>query len=267
VDHGLPEHEYKRLLMTVTGRSRAALTADASLTRPEQERLDELVSRRRSGEPLQYLEGRVPFGPIDVAVDRRALVPRPETELVWETAVSCLGEAGPGTVVVDVGTGSGVLALALKHAFPAARVIGIDLSPGAVELARANGAGAGLEVEFLRGDLFEPLEGALRGRVDLVVSNPPYVAEAEWAALPVDVRDHEPYSALVAGPDGTETIARIAAEAFWWLGIGGWVVCEIGETQGPAALGLFGDYACEVRPDLAGRDRIVVARRGAPCCG
>jgi release factor glutamine methyltransferase len=252
--------------MAVTGRPRAALTRDPRLAPAEQARLDELVSRRLSGEPLQYLEGRVPFGPIDVAVDRRVLVPRPETEQVWEAAVGCLGQAGPGTVIVDVGTGSGVLALALKHAFGAARVIGIDLSPDALELARTNAADAGLEVEFLCGDLFEPLDAALRGRVDLVVSNPPYLAETEWPELPPDVRDHEPYGALVSGPEGTEVIARIATEARWWLGVGGWVVCEIGETQGPDALGLFGDYECEVRPDLTGRDRILVARTGAPCC-
>jgi release factor glutamine methyltransferase len=267
VTHGLPKHEYDRLLMAVTGRPRAALSRDPRLSPAEREKLDELVSRRLSGEPLQYVEGRVPFGPIDVTVDPRVLVPRPETEQVWETAVACLGEAGPGTVIVDVGTGSGVLALALKHAFGAARVIGIDLSSEALELARQNAADAGLEVEFVCGDLFEPLDAALRGRVDLVVSNPPYVTEAEWAGLPPDVRDHEPHGALVSGPDGTEVIARIAAEALWWLGIGGWVVCEIGETQGQDALGLFGDYEREVRPDLAGRDRILVARRGAPCCG
>jgi release factor glutamine methyltransferase len=224
------------------------------------------VARRLAGEPLQYLEGTMPFGPIEVAVDRRALVPRPETEQVWETAVACLGEAGPGTVIVDLGTGSGVLALALKHVFPAARVIAVDVSSDALDLARENSASSGLDVEFRHGDLFEPIDPGLRGRIDLVVSNPPYVADDEWVDLPPEVRDHEPRLSLVAGPLGTEVVARIAAEAYWWLGVGGWVVCEIGETQGSVVLASFGAYEREVRRDLAGRDRILVARKGAPCC-
>lgn len=238
-----------------------------TLSTQEQDRLDALVARRRCGEPLQYVEGSVPFGPIEVAVDGRALVPRPETEQVWEAAVGCLGEAGPGSVIVDLGTGTGVLALALKHAFPAARVFGVDVSAGALDLARANAATNGLDVEFLHGDLFEPLDPSLRGRVDLVVSNPPYVTEAEWLRLPSEIRDHEPRSALVAGPQGTEVLARIAEEAHWWLGVGGWLVCEIGEKQGAAVDALFDRYRREIRTDLAGRDRILVARRGAPCCG
>lgn len=262
----LPAHELDRLRTAATGRSRAALVRDPALTAAEQGRLDALVARRLAGEPLQYLEGTIPFGPIDVAVDRRALIPRPETEQVWETAVACLRVAGPGTVIADLGTGSGVLALALKHAFPEARVIAVDDSPEALELARENAAAAGLGVEFLEGDLFGPIDPALRGRIDLVVSNPPYVAEGEWPGLPGEVRDHEPRRALVAGSQGTEVLGRIAAEAYWWLGVGGWVVCEIGETQGPAVLELFGTYDREVRRDLAGRDRILVARRGAPCC-
>ena len=98
------------------------------------------------------------------------------------------------------------------------------------------------------------------------MSNPPYVSEAEWEALPGEIRLHEPREALVAGPEGTEVLARLAAEAYWWLGVGGWLICEIGETQGEAALGLFGAYESEVRDDLAGRPRFLVARKGAPCC-
>jgi release factor glutamine methyltransferase len=267
VHRGLPKHEYERLVLAATRRSRTELVRDATLSPEERDRLDSLVARRRRGEPLQYLEGSVPFGPIEVAVDGRALVPRPETEQVWEAAVGCLQEAGPGTVIVDLGTGSGVLALALKHAFPAARVLGVDVSAGALDLARANAAANGLDVEFLHGDLFEPIDSALRGRVDLVVSNPPYVTEADWPRLPTEIRDHEPRSALVAGPEGTEVLARIAEEAYWWLGVGGRLVCEIGETQGVAVGELFGAYHTEIRTDLAGRDRILVARRRAPCCG
>ena len=252
--------------MAATGRSRTALLAAPVIAADEQARLDHLLRRRLAGEPLQYLEGRIPFGPVELQVDGRALIPRPETEQLWELAVALLGAAGPGTPLVDVGTGSGALALALKHAFPSAPVYATDLSPAALSLARENGVGAGLEVTFLEGDLLEPLPAALRGRVEMIVSNPPYVSAAEWEALPGEIRLHEPREALVAGPEGTEVLARLAAEAYWWLGVGGWLICEIGETQGEAVLELFGAYERDVRVDLAGRPRFLVARKGAPCC-
>ncbi len=252
--------------MAATGRTRASLLAGPPAGGAEQARLEALAARRLAGEPLQYLEGRIPFGPIELQVDRRALIPRPETEQLWELAVALLGRAGPGTPLVDVGTGSGALALALKHAFPSAPVYGTDSSAEALSLARENAAANSLEATFLQGDLLEPLPAGLRGRVEMVVSNPPYVSEAEWAALPEEIRLHEPRQALVAGPEGTEVLARLAAEAYWWLGVGGWLVCEIGETQGEAALDLCGAYEREVRADLAGRPRFLVARKGAPCC-
>jgi release factor glutamine methyltransferase len=264
--HTLPPHERERLRAAATGRSRASFGARPELTLEEERRLERLEARRAAGEPLQYLEGTVQFGPIEIAVDGRALIPRPETEQVWEAAVHSLGEAGPGTTIVDLGTGTGALALAMKHAFPTARVVAVDVSTRAAALAAENADRTGLVVEVLEGDLFTPLPARLRGRIDLVVSNPPYVAEHEWTGLPADVRDHEPREALVAGPEGTEVLARIAAEAYWWLGVGGWVVCEIGETQAEAARDLFSAYDREVRRDLAGRDRILVARKGAPCC-
>lgn len=262
----IPDHERQRLIQAATGRSRTDLAFGDSLSDLEREQVDRLVARRQAGEPLQYLEGTVQFGPLELACDARALIPRPETERVWEEAVVSLGDAGPGTVIVDVGTGGGCLALALKHAFPAARVFGTDISESALSLAKENARRTGLEVSFLHGSLLDPLPETLMGRVDLVVSNPPYVAEGEFPALPVEVRDHEPRDALVAGPSGTEVLAQIADEAWWWLGIGGWVLCEIGETQEAEAVRLFGDYDREVRPDLAGKDRILVARKGAPCC-
>lgn len=262
----IPAHEHDRLLAAVTGRSRAELALDRSLADDDRRRFDELVARREAGEPLQYLEGTAAFGPLDLVVDPRVLIPRPETEQVFEEAARSLGSAGPGTLIVDLGTGSGALALALKDRFPEARVIGVDVSEDALAVAKENGMRTGLEVEWLHGDLYDPLPERLMGRIDLLISNPPYVAEDEWAALPVDVRDHEPYGALVAGPDGTEVLERIAGEAYWWVGVGGWVVCEIGETQGEAVDGLFGAFDREVREDLAGKDRILVARKGASCC-
>lgn len=261
----IPEHERWRLMMAVTGRDRASLALLAP-SLGEAEQIEGLVERRIAGEPLQYLEGSVQFGPLDLLVDGRALIPRPETERLWEEAVASLREAGPGTVIVDLGTGSGALALALKHSFPEAQVYGTDVSEAALTLAKQNATRTGLEVNFLHGDLFEPLPKRLMGRVDLIVSNPPYVAEEEFAGLPGDIRDHEPRVALVSGQSGTEIIDRIADEGFWWVGIGGWLICEIGETQGEAVMDAFVAFDREVRPDLTGRDRILVARRGASCC-
>jgi len=240
------------------------LTLEPSLTPDEQSALDALVARRAAGEPLQYLEGTVEFGPLTLKIDGRALIPRPETERLWEEAVRSLGEAGPGTVIVDVGTGSGCLALALKHAFPDARVFGIDVSADALALAEENAVLTGLEVTFLHGDLFSPLPAGLEGRVDLVVSNPPYVADGD--PLPAEIRDHEPHAALFAGPAGTEVLARIAEDAYWMVGVGGWVLCEIGDGQADDAVRMFSAFDREVRQDLAGRDRILVARKGASCC-
>lgn len=262
----LPRHERDRLLAAATGRSRAALAARPALSAEEKARFDSLVARRLAGEPLQYLEGSIPFGPVEVKVDRRALIPRPETEQLWEVAAAALKQTGPGTPLVDVGTGSGALALALKQRFPNAPVFATDTSPAALALARENAAALGLAVEFLEGDILSPLPPRLRGRVEMIVANPPYVSEAEYARLPDEIRLFEPRSALVAGPDGTEVLARIAEEAFWWLGVGGWVFCEIGETQGPTVLSLFSAYDREVRKDLAGRPRFLVARKGASCC-
>ncbi len=262
----MPPHEARRLLTVATGAERAELLQGADVDAAAVARFDELVAQRKAGRPLQHLEGTVQFGPLDLRIDGRALVPRPETEQLWEMAVASLREAGPGTVIVDLGTGSGNLALALKHAFPLARVIGTDIDPAALELAAENAAATGLDVTFLRGDLFDALPDSLRGRIDLIVSNPPYLGAGELDALPRDVRDHDPPGALVGGVEGHEVLERIADAAYWWLGIGGWLLCEIADTQGPVADRLFAAFDREVRRDLAGRERFVVARKGASCC-
>jgi len=264
---GVPPHEAKRLLTVATGRSLRELLADDEVGTEEAQRYLGLVRQLLAGVPLQHLEGTVQFGPVELRTDGRALVPRPETERLWEQAVDALGEAGPGTVIVDLCTGSGNLALALKHRFPPAGVYATDLSAGAIALAEENSRALGLDVTFLQGDLFAPLPAGLYERVDLLVANPPYVADSEFGGLPIDVRDHDPRQALVAGPRGDEVLERIAQDAYWWMGTGGWLFCEIGETQSERALGLFGSYLdVEVRSDLAGRPRILVGRKGGRCC-
>jgi release factor glutamine methyltransferase len=253
--------------MAATGRPRPTILGGEPVTAGEQQRFQSLAERRRAGEPLQYLEGTVAFGPVELLIDERALIPRPETEAVWDEARRMLGEAGKGTVIVDLCTGSGAMALALKSVFPEARVFATDISRDALALAKDNAARLGLGVEFIWGDLFEALPKSIYGRIDLLVSNPPYVAEGEWAQLPGEIRDQEPRLALVSGPQGTEHLERIAADVYWWLGVGGWVLCEIGETQGRRADELFGQWLdTEVRPDLTGRDRMLVGRKGARCC-
>ncbi|MGA7271271.1 MAG: peptide chain release factor N(5)-glutamine methyltransferase [Acidimicrobiia bacterium] len=235
----LPPHERRRLL---------------ALGRPD---LEDLARRRLEGEPLQYLEGTAQFTDFEVDVDRRVLIPRPETEGLFELVTTL---AADPRIIVDLGTGSGVLAIALRRHFPHARVHATDISDNALDVARANAARLGARVEFHHGDLFGALPSSLRHRVDLVVSNPPYVSSGEWNSLPEDVR-HEPRMALVAGPAGTEILARIAGGVEDWIAEGSLVVCEIGETQGEVLASMFSGLGeVEIHRDLAGRPRYLVVR-------
>lgn len=221
-----------------------------------------MVERRLVGEPLQYVLGRWGFRRLDLFVDRRVLIPRPETEWVVEEALRRLprGEV----TVVDLGTGSGAIALAVAVERAGARVVATDASADALAVARANLAGIGraaTRVELHHGDWWDALPSALRGAIDLVVTNPPYVAPSD--PLPAEVADWEPTRALVPGPTGLEAIAVIVAGAPLWLRPGGWLVCEIGETQGDAVRALAVDAGLaevDVLHDLTGRDRMLVAR-------
>ena len=235
----IPEHEVARL---------EAVAGSNGL-------LEDLVQRRLAGEPLQYIEGSAAFADLELTVDQRVLVPRPETEGLFELATKLVRNP---QVVVDLCTGSGALALALKKVFPTAAVFGTDISSDALDVAKANRERLGLEVFLAQGDLFDPLPSSLVGEVDLLVANPPYVSEDEWDQLPVDVRA-EPRVALVSGPSGLEVIQSVGASASRWLRPGGVAVCEIGETQAIPASSAFLGLPTVVRQDLAGRDRYVVA--------
>ncbi len=171
----LPRHECERLLMRVTGRPRSEVVAGLPLDDETAMAYSSLCKRRVAGEPLQYIEGSVPFGGVEIAVDPRVLIPRPETEYLWELIVS---EVGPHPrVIVDLCTGSGALAVALARSFPEARVWASDLSAEAAEVAVANARGNGVEIEVVVGDTFAPLPVDLVSSVDLFVSNPPYVRD------------------------------------------------------------------------------------------
>ena len=228
-----------------------------------------MVDRRAKGEPLQYVVGRWGFRTLDLFVDRRVLIPRPETEVVVEAAVSEL-RAVAGTldrlpVAVDLGTGSGAIALSIACEVPGAEVWATDASAAALAVARANLAGLGSRyashVRLVEGPWFDALPLALRGRVDLIVSNPPYIASGE--VLPAEVAAWEPNEALVAGPTGLEAIGDIVRGAPVWLARPGRLVVEIAPHQAGAAADLMGAAGfedVEVRPDLHGRLRVLVGR-------
>jgi release factor glutamine methyltransferase len=228
--------------------------------------LDAMVARRRAGEPVQYVLGSWGFRRLDLLVDRRVLIPRPETELVVEVALEAARALGPPVVVADLGTGSGAIALALADELPLAgtTIWATDVSLDALDVARANLAGlgrAGANVRLASGAWFDALPADLAGSVDVLVSNPPYVPDGG----PVDesVARWEPTSALFAGPDGLAAIRVLLAGAVTWLRPGGVVVLEIGADQGEQAAALAeaaGLVGIDVRPDLAGHDRVLVAR-------
>lgn len=218
------------------------------------------LCQRCHGVPLQYLTGEQQFLELVLGVAPGVFVPRPETEILVEGALEAL-EGLTAPIVVDVGTGTGAVALAVKRSRPDARVIATDVSDEAVSVARANASRHDLQVEVSAGDLLSPLPSELRGWVDLIVSNPPYVTKEEYEELPAEVRA-EPYEALVGG---TEIHQRLAEEAPTWLRPGGWLVVEIGASQADEVRGLLDRRfeEVEVLPDLAGRDRVVRGRIGA----
>ena len=228
--------------------------------------LDEMVGRYRSGEPLAYAMGRWTFRRVELMIDRRVLIPRPETELVAEAAIELARRVSPRRVA-DLGTGSGAIGLALADELPIdnTEVWLTDASTDALDVARANAAGLGraaANVRFGEGSWWSALPSELRGTFDVVVSNPPYIA-VDDAEVDESVREWEPASALFAGGDGLDDIRAIMTGAREWLKPGGWLVLEIGYRQGDAVLALASECGlvkAEVRNDLAHRPRIVVAR-------
>jgi release factor glutamine methyltransferase len=227
----------------------------------------EMLDRRAAGEPLQYVLGRWGFRRLDLFVDKRVLIPRPETEMVVQVALNELQAMVKPShpTIVDLGTGSGAIALSLAVEVPGAKVWATDASAEALDVARANVAGIGTlaasRVRLEQGSWFDPLPALLRGHVQLVVSNPPYIGDDE--ELPDEVANWEPSSALRAGPTGLEDIAHIVKEAPTWLSDPGALVVEIAPHQAMDAIRLAVDAGfreAETRLDLTGRERILVAR-------
>lgn len=244
-----------------------SLALDERATMRATVHFERMVERRAVGEPLQYVLGAWGFRALDLFVDRRVLIPRPETEVVVEVAMAELARLGARTpVAVDLGTGSGAIALSLAREVAGLEVWGTDASAGALAVARANLAGmgrAGAAVRLVEGSWYDALPGLLKGGVDLLVSNPPYVAAKEVDDLPPEVAHWEPMEALVAGPTGLEQLEVVIGGAPAWLGRPGALVVEIAPSQREAVLALAADAGFEsadVRPDLAGRARVLVGR-------
>lgn len=238
------------------------LQFERPLAEPELERIRPLVRRRGQHEPLQYILGETEFHGLRLRVDRRALIPRPETEMLVELVVAACPT--PPAAILDLGTGSGAIALALAAAFPAAAVTAVDASDEALALARENALQAGLagRVQFLRSDWCAALPaGAL---FDVIVSNPPYLSAEEAAATAPEVRDFEPASALTSEEEGLADLRRILAAVPAFLAPGGLVAVETGIAHHralQAAAGAAGLGRVESRQDLTGRDRFLLARR------
>ncbi|SDE21676.1 release factor glutamine methyltransferase [Blastococcus fimeti] len=263
-----PRVDAELLLAHVVGRSRAGLLTLADVADDDATRFAALLDQRADRVPLQHLTGRAPFRRLELAVGPGVFVPRPETELLAEWALERLvGLDGP--IVVDLGSGSGALALSIAQEHPGARVTAVEHDPGAIAWTRHNALdriGAGdTPVGVVAGDMTDPgLLSELDGRVDVVVSNPPYVPDG--ARIPREVADHDPPLALWGGPDGLDVVRGMLGVAARLLRPGGWLGVEHADQQGtalPAVVRSHGGFAdVEDHPDLAGRPRFTTARRG-----
>lgn len=222
-----------------------------------------LVARRLAWEPVAYITGHKEFWSFTLEVSPDVLIPRPETELLVEEALSLCRETDGGIQILDIGTGSGAIALALAYEMPLARLKATDISGKALAIAAKNAQNLHLDlrIEFLQGNLLEPVDDFF----DIIVANPPYIAEAEYGKLPAGVKDYEPPEALLAGADGLDFYRQIIAQAPGHLKNGGWLLLEIGATQGAKIFNIFqasGKYHdISMSNDYAGLPRVVKARR------
>jgi release factor glutamine methyltransferase len=266
---GSPRMNAEVLLMFTIGCDRAYVYAhpERELTEDEQSRYDEALRERARGVPSQYITGHQEFWGLDLVVTPAVLIPRPETEHAVETVLELVRERmsegnAQSVRILDVGTGSGCIALALANERPYAEVSAVDISSGALEVARANAARLQLahRVHFLESDLLAALPEDQR--FDIVVSNPPYVGEGEADKVQREVKKFEPKVAVFAGEEGLDTIERLIPQARAHLNTGGWLVMEIGYTQSEAVRSVLADWALvRITHDLQGIPRVISARK------
>ena len=268
-DAGLAEarREAGGLLQHVLGRDRTFVLAhpEQLLTESQLQTFQELIKRRAAGEPLQYITALQSFFGLDFEVAPGVLIPRPETELLVELALETI-QRSQAPRICDVGTGSGCIAITLLHERADAQAVAIDISAAALEIAKRNARRHSVErrLTFVQANCFSSLS-PLEFSFDLIVSNPPYVAENELAGLQREVRDHEPREALAGGPDGLDVVRRLLSEGSTFLKSGGHLLIEIGFNQAAAVSCLIEQHAWlakGIRPDLQGIPRVVVLQKG-----
>jgi release factor glutamine methyltransferase len=266
---GVPEsrREAASLLEHITGRDRTFLIthAETTISPPDVRRLRALVERRAAGEPLQYIKGHQEFYALDFEVTPDVLIPRPETELLVETALGLLDKTGRPPRILDVGTGSGCISISILHERPAAQAVGLDISPPALRVAARNASRHDVRqrLALAASDGFSALDPR-RAHFSMIVSNPPYVTEDAYAGLQREVRDHEPRMALTPGGDGLVLIRRLMADAPPFLDGGGHLLIEIGFDQHERAVELIDARVWElidIRRDLQGIPRTVVLKK------
>lgn len=249
LSRGFSARDVDLLLADLTGKSVSWLIAHGEEV-IDPKPLEAMLERRYAGEPIQYIRGRTEFYSREFVVDSRVLIPRPETEILVETALADLPR---GSRVIDIGTGSGCIAITMERERPDLQVFAVDLSPEALAVADLNRRRLGSRVRLAASDVLN----SIRGRFDLIVSNPPYIAREDVATLEPQVRDHEPPIALSPGPKGTETIERIFQSAR-----GARVILEIGFGQETAVRSVAESHNFTVETvisDLAGIPRVVVS--------
>lgn len=263
-----PRRSAEWILSAATGLTRTETYAyhDRPLTPAERTEVREALKGRANGLPLQYLSGEMAFRRIVLKVERGVFIPRPETEILVEEGLEFLAKAGvEHPVVVDLCTGSGCIACSVAREHRDAKVWAVDVSPDAVRVATANAErlGVGDRVTVLLGDLTGPLPLELKGHVDLILANPPYVPTADMASLPREVLDFEPVLALDGGEDGLAVAERIVSEAVQWLRPGGLLAMELDENKVQDAVRTMDILlnGSRIRSDLTGRDRFALGVR------
>ena len=267
--HGVanPAVEAKVLLLLATGMGEMEFLSSSGrgVSGREERKFLRLIEKPLSGVPLAYITGKKEFWSQTFKVGPGVFIPRPETELIVEKVLELAG--GVEETIVDIGTGSGNIAVALARELPGAHIIATDISRKAVKIAQFNAKTSKVErIAFALGDLFAPLKRLkLEGKCDFIVCNPPYVSAHEWEGLAGEVRDFEPRGALVAGKSGLEFIRRLVKGAPAYLKPGGCLLFEIGAGQADAALALFDDHWVrpQVADDLRGIPRVIIAAKAA----